>query len=179
MFVIILASSCVLLHAPSIPYFFYLITIKILGKVYNTLKLLIICFSPCFLLVYSHFKWFRFKIFVYVCNLYRAGSTGMISILFPGLVGSWCSSDRLESLLASGRKISTRSLIPCSDRPGLFTCTACGKVYQWKKTLLRHVRHECGKEPQFQCPYCPQRTTQKNSLKNHIRARHNLNITAL
>lgn len=101
------------------------------------------------------------------------------STLLTGLVGSWCSSAKLESLLGSGGRISRRSPITYSKRPDVFPCTACGKVYQWKKTLIRHVRHECGKEPQFQCPFCPQRTTQKTSLKNHIRIRHPLNITAV
>ena len=101
------------------------------------------------------------------------------SCLLTGFLSTWCSTDNLEVLLPSGRTISRRSLLSYSNKPELFPCTACGKVYQWKKTLLRHVRHECGKEPQFQCPYCPQRTTQKNSLKNHIRARHPMNAASV
>ncbi|PSN32890.1 hypothetical protein C0J52_13313, partial [Blattella germanica] len=99
--------------------------------------------------------------------------------LLKGIIGSWYSSGSFQLVLPSGRNISRKNLIPYSNKNELFPCTACGKVYQWKKTLLRHVRHECGKEPQFQCPYCPQRTTQKNSLKNHIRSRHPMNAVSV
>ncbi|KAJ9596802.1 hypothetical protein L9F63_012183, partial [Diploptera punctata] len=91
-----------------------------------------------------------------------------VEIKVNWFLSTWCSTENLEVLLPSGRTVSRRSLLSYSNKPELFPCTTCGKVYQWKKTLLRHVRHECGKGPQFQCPYCPQRTTQKNSLKNHI-----------
>jgi rubrerythrin len=39
-----------------------------------------------------------------------------------------------------------------SDKP--WTCRNCGRIYQVKKSLQRHLRHECGKEPQFKCPIC-------------------------
>ncbi|KAH0952313.1 hypothetical protein HN011_005727 [Eciton burchellii] len=42
-----------------------------------------------------------------------------------------------------------------SDYP--YRCEKCGKGYQHRGTLLRHTRHECGKEPQFKCPYCAHR----------------------
>lgn len=53
-----------------------------------------------------------------------------------------------------------------------FRCQSCGKQYLWKQSLQLHLRHECGMEPQFQCPYCPQRTTRKGSLKRHIKNKH-------
>nr|XP_031848637.1 putative zinc finger protein 727 [Nomia melanderi] len=30
-----------------------------------------------------------------------------------------------------------------------YRCETCGKGYQHRATLVRHTRHECGKEPQF------------------------------
>nr|CAD7256011.1 unnamed protein product [Timema shepardi] len=36
----------------------------------------------------------------------------------------------------------------------LWNCEKCGKVYQWKQTLVRHMKLECGKDPQFHCPFC-------------------------
>ncbi|PSN32883.1 hypothetical protein C0J52_13331 [Blattella germanica] len=39
---------------------------------------------------------------------------------------------------------------------GSFLCPGCGKVYRWRKNMISHMRLECGKEPQFQCPHCPQ-----------------------
>ncbi|PSN32891.1 hypothetical protein C0J52_13312 [Blattella germanica] len=60
-----------------------------------------------------------------------------------------------------------------SDRTsGPYSCPNCNKVYQHRPSLSQHLKHECGKEPQFQCPFCPQRTTQKGSLRKHIRRRH-------
>lgn len=53
-----------------------------------------------------------------------------------------------------------------------YRCDACGKGYQHRATLLRHTRHECGKEPKFKCPYCPHRTKQRGNLYQHIRTNH-------
>ncbi|XP_012261716.1 longitudinals lacking protein isoform X18 [Athalia rosae] len=53
-----------------------------------------------------------------------------------------------------------------------YRCEACGKGYQHRATLLRHTRHECGKEPQFGCPYCVHRTKQRGNLYQHIRTNH-------
>ncbi|OXU32142.1 hypothetical protein TSAR_012271 [Trichomalopsis sarcophagae] len=53
-----------------------------------------------------------------------------------------------------------------------YRCEVCGKGYQHRATLLRHTRHECGKEPKFKCPYCPHRTKQRGNLYQHIRTNH-------
>lgn len=60
--------------------------------------------------------------------------------------------------------------LTCLERT--FKCAACGRDYHWKQSLQLHLRHECGKDPQFQCPYCPQRTTRMGSLKRHIKNKH-------
>ena len=54
----------------------------------------------------------------------------------------------------------------------LFSCPTCGKGYNYKHNLNRHMRQECGKEPQFHCPYCPHVTKHKASLQKHIHRRH-------
>jgi hypothetical protein len=60
-----------------------------------------------------------------------------------------------------------------------FRCIQCGKVYMRKGTLTRHLKFECGKEPQFQCPLCPLRTKHKSSLLTHIYCKHRgWNITS-
>lgn len=38
--------------------------------------------------------------------------------------------------------------------------------------MLAHARNECGKDPNFQCPYCPHRTKQRGNLKMHIMSKH-------
>lgn len=55
---------------------------------------------------------------------------------------------------------------------GGYRCSNCGKLYRWKNTLLRHLRLECGKEPQFHCPYCPYRAKRKGNLQKHVMLRH-------
>ncbi|GLH07095.1 Adult enhancer factor 1 [Gryllus bimaculatus] len=67
-----------------------------------------------------------------------------------------------------------------SDTPASYTveaafpCWACGRVYRRMSTLQRHVRYECGKEPQFACQWCPYRAKQKSNLATHCRMLHPL-----
>ncbi|XP_021915086.1 longitudinals lacking protein, isoforms A/B/D/L isoform X25 [Zootermopsis nevadensis] len=53
-----------------------------------------------------------------------------------------------------------------------FQCTTCGNIYKYRRSLLRHIRLECGKEPQFQCPGCPLRFKHKNHLMRHATTKH-------
>ena len=55
---------------------------------------------------------------------------------------------------------------------GMHSCYKCGKMYSWKANLLRHLRLECGKRPQLQCPHCPYITKRKSSLNRHVGSRH-------
>jgi hypothetical protein len=65
-------------------------------------------------------------------------------------------------------QVVTRTLGTSGVQKGPFTCSKCHKTYTCKSNLGRHIRLECGKEPQFQCPFCPQRTTQNSSLRKHM-----------
>jgi len=59
-----------------------------------------------------------------------------------------------------------------SSNPGSYPCTQCGKMYMWKTNMQRHVRLECGKEPQCKCPYCPHKTNRKDVLLTHVKLIH-------
>ncbi|XP_077258214.1 uncharacterized protein LOC143895167 isoform X22 [Temnothorax americanus] len=49
----------------------------------------------------------------------------------------------------------------------------CRSVFTWKKHLQSHLRHECGQEPRFKCPYCDYVSKFKNdNVKRHIRLKH-------
>lgn len=55
---------------------------------------------------------------------------------------------------------------------GMFPCDQCGRSYVRKDSLRRHLQWECGKEPAFQCPFCPQRCKRKAYQIRHIRRHH-------
>lgn len=53
-----------------------------------------------------------------------------------------------------------------------YQCTNCNRKYRSRQGINGHIRFECGKEPQFQCPHCPHRTKHKGSLKCHVISKH-------
>ncbi|XP_017783508.1 PREDICTED: longitudinals lacking protein, isoforms A/B/D/L-like isoform X7 [Nicrophorus vespilloides] len=55
---------------------------------------------------------------------------------------------------------------------GNFKCDQCGRSYIRKDSLQRHLNYECGKEPQFQCPFCPQKCKRKSHQIRHIKRQH-------
>lgn len=58
-----------------------------------------------------------------------------------------------------------------------FSCQHCGKRYKWKSTMRRHERVECGgKEPTFQCDFCPYKAKQKGNLHVHAKKHHPFNL---
>lgn len=57
-----------------------------------------------------------------------------------------------------------------------FECRDCGKNYRHSNNLHRHRRFECGKEPQFMCPYCKYKAKLKDNLKKHVVYKHKTNF---
>ncbi|XP_063228451.1 longitudinals lacking protein-like isoform X11 [Bacillus rossius redtenbacheri] len=57
-------------------------------------------------------------------------------------------------------------------RPTGHRCPDCGRCYRWRRGLVSHMKLECGKEPRFQCPFCPHRSKQKGNLKAHVSVVH-------
>lgn len=55
-----------------------------------------------------------------------------------------------------------------------FRCPDCTRSYKYRKGLSQHMKYECGKEPQFHCPFltCQYRARVKGNLTNHIKAVH-------
>lgn len=60
--------------------------------------------------------------------------------------------------------------IPWEARP--FVCSQCDRRFTAKRSLMRHLRYECGKTPRFECPYCDYRTKRSYNGTAHIKARH-------
>lgn len=57
-------------------------------------------------------------------------------------------------------------------RNGPFKCSNCERSYKIRNNLTRHIKYECGKIPNFSCPYCPHRTAYKDKLLRHINCKH-------
>lgn len=51
-------------------------------------------------------------------------------------------------------------------------CPECGRIYKLKSSLRNHQKWECGKEPQFQCPFCVYRAKQKMHIGRHMERMH-------
>uniref|UniRef100_T1HQ33 C2H2-type domain-containing protein n=1 Tax=Rhodnius prolixus TaxID=13249 RepID=T1HQ33_RHOPR len=52
-------------------------------------------------------------------------------------------------------------------------CQGCNKSYKYKEGLYLHQRYECGKDPQFQCPYCAHRAKHKGNVFNCLKCGKN------
>lgn len=64
------------------------------------------------------------------------------------------------------------SYSPVSGENKGVECPKCGRHYKLKSSLRNHQKWECGKEPQFQCPYCNYRAKQKMHVARHIERMH-------
>ncbi|KAK6617132.1 hypothetical protein RUM43_014734 [Polyplax serrata] len=60
------------------------------------------------------------------------------------------------------------------NQTGLFSCYKCGKKYSQSPTLWRHIKYECGKGPQFHCPFCMKGFTRKFTMLKHADKQHGL-----
>lgn len=76
---------------------------------------------------------------------------------------SSCSLD-LSSIPKSRSRSSTEG--------GGFVCGDCGRTYKLKSSLRNHQKWECGKEPQFKCPYCSYKAKQKMHMARHLERMH-------
>lgn len=50
-----------------------------------------------------------------------------------------------------------------------YYCPRCGNAYTRPHSLNRHMRFECGVEPQFECPICHKKSKHKHNLLLHMR----------
>lgn len=76
----------------------------------------------------------------------------------PGFTGNDCGSSDSKAL-----DQSNGVGYPCPD---------CGRFYKLKSSLRNHQKWECGKEPQFQCPFCPYKAKQKMHIGRHLERMH-------
>lgn len=81
--------------------------------------------------------------------------------------GELLSIGELNESGGKSKKLNKRS-----HAHGIFTCTTCSRTYIRKDSLQRHILWECGKEPKFQCPFCPQKCKRKSHHIRHIQRQH-------
>ncbi|XP_032795384.1 longitudinals lacking protein, isoforms A/B/D/L isoform X1 [Daphnia magna] len=48
-------------------------------------------------------------------------------------------------------------------------CPYCHRTYAANNLLKRHLKFECGVEPQFQCPLCEKRSRHKHNMTAHLK----------
>lgn len=60
--------------------------------------------------------------------------------------------------------------------PLKWTCgrIGCGRSYKYKTNLSRHMRNECGIEPQYKCEICSKAFAHKDKLKSHCILSHKI-----
>ena len=54
----------------------------------------------------------------------------------------------------------------------LFSCTRCQRKYKFRKTLNRHMNHECGKDKIHTCSFCNYRAYRHDRIMSHVRIVH-------
>ncbi|XP_050535141.1 zinc finger protein 39-like [Daktulosphaira vitifoliae] len=74
----------------------------------------------------------------------------------------------MKIIINFGYQFEIRNLTNNEWRPYICDKPGCGRGYKYKSGLFRHVKYECGKEPQFPCVVCHKRFTQQQSLKSHM-----------
>ncbi|KAL6263990.1 hypothetical protein P5V15_004071 [Pogonomyrmex californicus] len=69
-------------------------------------------------------------------------------------------------------KVFSRSFSSNADKR--FSCPNhnCGRAFNWKRNLTRHLKYECGRQPRFKCPYCDYHGKLKGNVKKHLLHRH-------
>lgn len=101
-----------------------------------------------------------------------SGGVGPEDVSFTRIGGlSW---DQWSARLAMPLVASLRAAHSVPPSPGepCFPCPDCGRSYKLKSSLRNHQKWECGKEPQFQCPYCVYRAKQKMHIARHMERMH-------
>lgn len=104
-------------------------------------------------------------------TVFKADLAGLDSPLTPPP-----SADKrtfLSSRKAAKAKLNALAATLASANPvtvgGAYKCKKCCNSYARLHSLNRHLRFECGVEPQFECPVCHKKSKHKHNLVLHMR----------
>ncbi|XP_033231807.1 zinc finger protein PLAG1-like [Belonocnema kinseyi] len=53
-----------------------------------------------------------------------------------------------------------------------YKCEKCARSYKWRESYIRHIRFKCDVMPQFKCKICGKRFEQKSNLWRHMESVH-------
>ncbi|CAG9818632.1 unnamed protein product [Phaedon cochleariae] len=95
-------------------------------------------------------------------------------IVFPDFIELILSDKENLSKGKKQKKKTNRDSFDISALNELFMCTRCTKTYRLRHSLTRHMKFECGKEPQYACALCPRKFKHKYDLNVHERGKHSL-----
>lgn len=101
----------------------------------------------------------------------KGDHTGLISPLTPPP-----SADKKAVMVCrktAKAKLNALAASLASPNPvtvgGAYKCKKCCNSYARLHSLNRHLRFECGVEPQFECPVCHKKSKHKHNLVLHMR----------
>ncbi|KAL6263987.1 hypothetical protein P5V15_004068 [Pogonomyrmex californicus] len=80
----------------------------------------------------------------------------------------WSSVLEIERKENVRRRYWSNVRNPCPRYP----CSNCPSTFGQKKSLLTHLRYECGQPPRFKCPYCDLISKKTSNIQKHIRRKH-------
>lgn len=93
------------------------------------------------------------------------------------MVSDWNYREFIDNHSALGLKsdiiFSTdgRNLL---DQQEVYRCHRCSRTYKYQQTLVRHLKYECGKAPQFSCMICSRHFRRNDYLDKHLFRKHKI-----
>lgn len=135
----------------------------------------------CYVFIFQHF-------YFNTCSshiLFLEGNTCDETIGFFSMLSwkthdfAWTDWALLSALLLPGVngsfKVFSGSFSSDADNSIRFPCPNhnCGRAFNWKRNLTRHLKYECGLQPRFKCPYCDYYGKLKGNVSKHLLRRHN------
>lgn len=119
-------------------------------------------FANCILISYNHKNYQLCNSVKTVVCLCRYLFLSLMFLLFCQL--GKCIMERIDKEYVEGFRTngseSSMWHFPCPNE--------CGRIYKYKTSMVKHFKHECGKEPKYCCTFCPKKFHQKGNLKTHI-----------
>lgn len=107
-----------------------------------------------------------------LCNINNinllSSLSAMSSFMNSAAVGGGGAPSSAHHSLGSGGNTSMLGGANSVGHP----CPDCGRLYKLKSSLRNHQKWECGKEPQFKCPFCVYRAKQKMHIGRHMERMH-------